>query len=132
MARFAAVLLAALFAGASAFTAPRGARKAAQVEMSLGKTLRPAAAPAIVAAGLQFGAAPSFAETEVRQGLYKEYTVETGAQKFDDATSKYKTKKETAGGKNRYIVVLGTLLVGSFIIPMAQFWWYIKDDEPLE
>jgi hypothetical protein len=31
--------------------------------------------------------------------------------------------------QNKYNAVLLILLVGSFLIPMLQYWWYIRDEE---
>lgn len=29
----------------------------------------------------------------------------------------------------KYTALLAVLIVGSFVIPMAQYWWYVKDDD---
>lgn len=29
----------------------------------------------------------------------------------------------------KYTAILAILIVGSFIVPMAQYFWYIRDDE---
>jgi len=29
----------------------------------------------------------------------------------------------------KYTAILAVLVVGSFIIPMAQYFWYVKDDD---
>jgi len=108
-------------------------RSGSSLQMKLGENLRNAAASAVIAAAaLNLGPGIASAETEVRQGMYKEYTIEKKSQQYDNAASGFKSKEETASGKNRYVAVLGVLVVGSFIIPMAQYWWYIKDDEPLQ
>ena len=31
--------------------------------------------------------------------------------------------------QNKYNAVLVVLLVGSFLIPMLQYWWYIRDED---
>jgi hypothetical protein len=31
--------------------------------------------------------------------------------------------------QNKYNAVLLILLVGSFLIPMLQYWWYIRDED---
>lgn len=70
------------------------------------------------------------AATEVRQGLYKEYTVEKVDDRFKDANTKtYKTADETEDNKTKYWAILGVLLAGSFIIPMVQYYWYVADDD---
>ena len=33
----------------------------------------------------------------------------------------------TKKGKNKYLGIFVVLLVGSFIIPMAQYFWYVRD-----
>ena len=87
------------------------------------------------------------AEKVVKQGLYKDYEVDV-EQQVDDARSTFKEKGETAKkkGKNhswkyglfilqilqikgKYTALLGVLVVGSFIIPMAQYFWYVRDDD---
>ncbi|CAM9230607.1 unnamed protein product [Phaeothamnion confervicola] len=68
-------------------------------------------------------------KTETREGLYGSYEVEVGPQQRENAAGTFKSKEATEKGKNKYSAVLGVLLVGSFIIPMVQYWWYIKDDD---
>ena len=63
-----------------------------------------------------------------REGLYKEYSVEVKDQEVDSAASTFKSAKATAKGKNKYVGVLGVLIVGSFIIPMLQYFWYVRED----
>jgi hypothetical protein len=29
----------------------------------------------------------------------------------------------------KYTALLGVLVVGSFVIPMAQYFWYVRDDD---
>ena len=29
----------------------------------------------------------------------------------------------------KYTALLAILIVGSFVVPMAQYWWYVKDDD---
>ena len=29
----------------------------------------------------------------------------------------------------KYTAILAILIVGSFIVPMAQYFWYVKDDD---
>eukprot|EP00189_Rhodosorus_marinus_P009218 CAMPEP_0184753178 /NCGR_PEP_ID=MMETSP0315-20130426/43967_1 /TAXON_ID=101924 /ORGANISM="Rhodosorus marinus, Strain UTEX LB 2760" /LENGTH=273 /DNA_ID=CAMNT_0027232547 /DNA_START=562 /DNA_END=1383 /DNA_ORIENTATION=+ len=40
----------------------------------------------------------------------------------------FKTKDETEKGKKKYTTVVVALLVASFVIPMVQYYWYVKDD----
>ena len=75
---------------------------------------------------------------------------------YDDARGTFKTVKETKKGKNKYVAVrrtnilhllkhpslvskcssicvtagqvLGVLLIGSFVIPMLQYFWYVRED----
>ena len=70
----------------------------------------------------------TLAVKEVRQGVYKEYEVDVLPQAVDNADGTYKTAKETAKGKNKYVGVLGVLIIGSFIIPMAQYFWYVREE----
>lgn len=67
-------------------------------------------------------------EEEVKQGLYKEYTVEKNTQSRDNAASTFKSKEETGENRNKYVAVLGVLLLGSAVIPMAQYYWYVKEE----
>ena len=68
------------------------------------------------------------ADEEVKQGLYKEYTVEKSSQSRDNAASTFKSKEETGENRNKYVAVLGVLLLGSAVIPMAQYYWYVKEE----
>merc|ERR1711871_1870061 len=65
---------------------------------------------------------------ETREGVYGEYTVEVKEQAVDDARSTFKSAKATKQGKNKYVAVLGVLLIGSSIIPMLQYFWYVRED----
>ena len=67
------------------------------------------------------------AEQVTRQGVYKDYTAETD-QVYDNAASTFKPKAETKKKKGKYTAFIGVLVVGSFVIPMAQYFWYVKDD----
>lgn len=40
----------------------------------------------------------------------------------------FKTRDETEKGKKKYTTVVVALLVASFVIPMVQYYWYVKDD----
>jgi len=40
----------------------------------------------------------------------------------------YKTKNETSKDRSKYIIVVVVVLLVSFIAPMLQTYWYIKDD----
>lgn len=76
-----------------------------------------------------FSSSSLIAETETRQGVYREYDVEVTEQTFDDARSTFKDAKETKSKKGKYTALLAVLVVGSFIIPMAQYFWYVRDDD---
>eukprot|EP00640_Fibrocapsa_japonica_P007746 CAMPEP_0113936614 /NCGR_PEP_ID=MMETSP1339-20121228/3485_1 /TAXON_ID=94617 /ORGANISM="Fibrocapsa japonica" /LENGTH=154 /DNA_ID=CAMNT_0000939145 /DNA_START=40 /DNA_END=504 /DNA_ORIENTATION=- /assembly_acc=CAM_ASM_000762 len=69
------------------------------------------------------------AKTEIREGFYGEYEVELKEEVAENAASTFKSKEKTAEKKNKYTSVLGVLLVGSFVIPMVQYWWYIKEED---
>jgi len=76
------------------------------------------------------------ARTETVQGMYKEYTVEVPDKESrqwgyeqDDAESKFKTAEQTEESKNKYWTIFAVLIFGSFVIPMAQYYWYVADDE---
>eukprot|EP00903_Cladosiphon_okamuranus_P015433 g14254.t1 len=68
---------------------------------------------------------------ETREGLYGPYEVEVTekAPETDFGISTFKKKEETEEGRDKYTAVLAVLLAGSFIIPMVQYWWYIRDDD---
>lgn len=68
------------------------------------------------------------AAEETRSGLYKDYTVEKTSQTRDNAASTFKSKEETGENRNKYVAVLGVLLLGSAVIPMAQYYWYVKEE----
>ncbi|KAG5185673.1 hypothetical protein JKP88DRAFT_348235 [Tribonema minus] len=68
-------------------------------------------------------------KTETREGFYGEYSVDVKEQEVDNADSTFKSKEATEKGKNKYNAVLLILLVGSFVIPMVQYWWYIRDED---
>ena len=68
------------------------------------------------------------AEKVIRQGLYNEYEVDI-VQEKDDARSTFKDAKETKSKKGKYTAILAILIVGSFIVPMAQYFWYVRDDD---
>ncbi|CAN0049854.1 unnamed protein product [Choristocarpus tenellus] len=71
---------------------------------------------------------------ETREGLYQSYTVDVDDKApVDLGKSTFKKKEETEVSRDKYVAVLGVLLAGSFIIPMVQYWWYIRDDDrPIE
>eukprot|EP01039_Chlorochromonas_danica_P006559 gene6559-7237_t len=70
------------------------------------------------------------AVTEVRQGMYKEYTIEkTDNAVVDNAKSGFKKVEETEENKNKYWTILAVLIAGSFIIPMVQYFWYIAEED---
>lgn len=70
------------------------------------------------------------AQVETVQGMYKEYTVErVDDSSLDQGKRNYKTQEETDEGKTKYWALFAVLLGGSFIIPMAQYYWYVAEDE---
>merc|ERR1719287_325949 len=76
-----------------------------------------------------FGSSSLVAERVKREGVYGEYEVDLGDQVFDDARSTYKSAGETKSKKGKYTALIAVLVVGSFIIPMAQYFWYVRDDD---
>merc|ERR1712127_834171 len=76
-----------------------------------------------------FGSSSLVAERVTREGIYGEYDVDLGEQTYDDARSTYKSAKETKTKKGKYTALIAVLVVGSFIIPMAQYFWYVRDDD---
>lgn len=60
--------------------------------------------------------------------MYKDYEVDI-VQTYDNADSTFKSKKDTAKKKGKYTAFIGVLVMGSFIIPMAQYFWYVRDDD---
>ncbi|GKY93139.1 hypothetical protein MPSEU_000281900 [Mayamaea pseudoterrestris] len=68
----------------------------------------------------------------VREGIYGEFEYDLPEQKYDDARSTYKAAKETKSNKGKYTAILAILIVGSFIVPMAQYFWYVRDDDTTE
>eukprot|EP00584_Thalassiosira_punctigera_P003964 CAMPEP_0172547838 /NCGR_PEP_ID=MMETSP1067-20121228/17276_1 /TAXON_ID=265564 ORGANISM="Thalassiosira punctigera, Strain Tpunct2005C2" /NCGR_SAMPLE_ID=MMETSP1067 /ASSEMBLY_ACC=CAM_ASM_000444 /LENGTH=172 /DNA_ID=CAMNT_0013334985 /DNA_START=41 /DNA_END=559 /DNA_ORIENTATION=+ len=83
----------------------------------------------VVADAPSFGSSSLVAERVTREGLYREYDVDLGDQTYDDAKSTYKSAKETKTKKGKYTALIAVLVVGSFIIPMAQYFWYVRDDD---
>mmetsp|Transcript_13048 Transcript_13048/g.27083 ORF Transcript_13048/g.27083 Transcript_13048/m.27083 type:complete len:133 (+) Transcript_13048:308-706(+) len=72
------------------------------------------------------------AEKVIRQGLYQDYEIDVTDQVYDDARSTFKSASETKSKKGKYTALLAVLIVGSFIIPMAQYFWYVRDDDSTE
>ena len=75
-----------------------------------------------------FSSTQVVAEKVTKQGLYQDYTVEV-EQEYDSAKSTFKSASETKSKKGKYTAILAILVVGSFIIPMAQYFWYVRDDD---
>ena len=72
----------------------------------------------------------TIAKVETKQGMYKEYTVETTDDSYLDVVKRgYKSADETEDSKTKYWAILGVLLFGSFTIPMAQYYWYIAEED---
>lgn len=38
------------------------------------------------------------------------------------------TAEATEGNKSKYVTILTVLLIGSAVIPMVQYYWYVKDE----
>jgi hypothetical protein len=64
-----------------------------------------------------------------KEGLYGEYSVEIVDEPnpLDNAKSTFKSRAQTKKGKNKYLGLFVVLLFGSFVIPMAQYFWYVRD-----
>ena len=45
-----------------------------------------------------------------------------------EVVQNFKTKQQTSQGRNKYVVVVGGILVIAFVAPMVQTFWYIKND----
>jgi len=70
------------------------------------------------------------AVTEVKQGMYKEYTVEkVDDSALDEFRRGYKTAEETDDSKTKYWTILAVLVFGSFAIPMVQYYWYVAEED---
>jgi hypothetical protein len=67
--------------------------------------------------------------TITREGLYGDYTVEVidEPNPADNAKSTFKSRAQTKKGKNKYLGLFVVLLFGSFVIPMMQYFWYVRD-----
>mmetsp|Transcript_9393 Transcript_9393/g.12446 ORF Transcript_9393/g.12446 Transcript_9393/m.12446 type:complete len:175 (+) Transcript_9393:62-586(+) len=107
--------------------ASAGAFAAATIAASTVLTQVPAPADAV--SFLQTPASNLVAAKETRQGLYQDYEIDVPDQVYDDARSTFKSAKETKSNKGKYTALLAILIVGSFIIPMAQYFWYVRDDD---
>jgi hypothetical protein len=86
------------------------------------------APPAADATPAFFSSSNMVAEKVIRQGMYEDYEVDL-VQSVDDARSTFKPAKETKSKKGKYTALIAILIVGSFIIPMAQYFWYVRDDD---
>eukprot|EP00980_Cylindrotheca_fusiformis_P001977 scaffold443_cov125-Cylindrotheca_fusiformis.AAC.26 len=121
----------ALFIGAEAFS-PQSHKAANKPILELKKAVagtfaaltigssvltNPIIADAVEPQPFTFSSTNIVAEKVVRQGLYGDYEVDL-VQSVDDASSSFKSAKETKTKK-----------VGSFIVPMAQYFWYVRDDD---
>ena len=80
-------------------------------------------------AAVPFSSSNVVAVKETRQGVYGSYDVELTEQTVDDARSTFKAAKETKSKKGKYTAIIAVTVVGSFIIPMAQYFWYVRDDD---
>jgi hypothetical protein len=82
-----------------------------------------------IASTMNFGSSNIIAEKVVREGMYQDYVIDVEPQQLDNADSTFKSAKETKSKKGKYTALLAVLVVGSFIIPMAQYFWYVRDDD---
>ena len=64
------------------------------------------------------------------EGMYKDYEVdiEEYDAKQDNAASRFKTAEQTEEGKNKYWAIFAVLVFGSFVIPMAQYYWCVAEE----
>jgi hypothetical protein len=126
--------------------------------LTIGSSVLSTPLPAVAVDTFSFSSTNIIAEKVVRQGMYQDYTVDID-QKYDDARSTFKDAKETKSKKGKfedfmlfksawslfcascircyftvgkYTAILAILVVGSFIIPMAQYFWYVRDDDSSE
>jgi len=76
-----------------------------------------------------FSSSQTVAAKVIREGVYGEYEVDLPEQVYDDARSTFKAAKETKSKKGKYTAILAILIVGSFVVPMAQYFWYVRDDD---
>eukprot|EP00596_Hydrurales_sp_CCMP1899_P001580 CAMPEP_0119033148 /NCGR_PEP_ID=MMETSP1177-20130426/144_1 /TAXON_ID=2985 /ORGANISM="Ochromonas sp, Strain CCMP1899" /LENGTH=103 /DNA_ID=CAMNT_0006989645 /DNA_START=229 /DNA_END=540 /DNA_ORIENTATION=- len=67
---------------------------------------------------------------ETKQGMYKDYEVDkVDDSALDEIRKGYKTAEETDDGKTKYWAIFAVLVAGSFIIPMAQYYWYVAEED---
>mmetsp|Transcript_137 Transcript_137/g.211 ORF Transcript_137/g.211 Transcript_137/m.211 type:complete len:169 (+) Transcript_137:133-639(+) len=131
-----------LLSGAEAYSIqPKSSiasKQLTQFKKSVGATFAAAAiaanvfnpvADAAVFEPTNFGSSNIIAEKEIRQGVYKEYEIDVTPQNYESAESTFKSAKETKSKKGKYTALLAVLVVGSFVIPMAQYFWYVRDDD---
>ncbi|GMH84190.1 hypothetical protein TrST_g13483 [Triparma strigata] len=128
--------LASAWTNPSTFSPPKAKSKSALAKASATLGLAGVLAsgalspPAALASPPSFASLPSttVAEKVTKQGIYKDYDVDI-EQVYDNADSTFKSKVETKSKKGKYTALLGILVMGSFVIPMAQYFWYVKDDD---
>merc|ERR1711871_523691 len=87
-------------------------------------------AASAVAAGLAVSPVPERAMAAT-SGLYKDVEIAIDKeQTIDprDMPANYKDAGEVAQNKGKYTNLLIALLVIFFVVPMAQYFWYVKDD----
>jgi len=109
-----------------------GVRKAAAATFTAATIATISLSPIVEAADFAMpnvGSSNLISETVTRQGIYKEYDLDVGEQQVDNAKSTFKSKTQTKSKKGKYVALLSVLVFGSFIIPMAQYFWYVRDDD---
>lgn len=50
------------------------------------------------------------------------------SKEVNEVVQTYKTKAETKGDKSKYITVVVVVLIISFVAPLLQTYWYVRDD----
>jgi hypothetical protein len=46
----------------------------------------------------------------------------------EDNSSKFKSAKATEQKRSKYIAIIVVLLIIAFVVPMVQFFYYVKDE----
>jgi len=48
--------------------------------------------------------------------------------KLSSTSSNFKTAKKTEESRSKYIAIIAILLIIAFVVPMIQFFYYVKDE----